>query len=631
MYEEIDESLPQASGESVRVVRHPAKNQRNEFRPFNFKTAYQQDPQKIRYAQQQQVDSYVRAYQQQLRQANGQESRRNPKSRKIEGKIVEKEVFPREYYKEPKRGSGEKVKKSVNGYQVFEDGDLEVQPSDKREIRLYLGQEDLINALQTRPTHVAKPMYIFDSPDIIVGTKNYETPHNQEYVVSNSYNVGKTDIDALNSLIGKSPVLQLQGLNHLLATPATHQTSHQDFVTNAHQNLAASQHQAYTYTYPKEYTPITEHVVDHPNPVKPQVAQPLQFDNKPQKYLDQQKATSTQEIKSVYDHKDVSINQTNLPLPKTNKRPKRDQENSTKKTVIRRVEEYEIRLKRQVKEEVLIKRLDLVESPSGNNRSEEHEWESSGEGNFEYEEGTTEMYDNYEYYDEDHLSNDTNYDYYNDTLEYEDCDNCTLETTTTSSLLEAASGDQPVFEALVDRRGYRPKKKRYKKKRRRRRRRRPRIYKKPPPSHKYPTVSHHAPLEIHTTSKPLVIYTVAPHKTTPSIIIIPKIDYGTKTTKDPTNVIVINNSNDNHNHGSNVDFHNNVKHGQSVHGGKHKVKHSHYSHNSHHSSIKGHGHHHHRGRGRRKKPKMSKGRILFLNKKLDIVLAKLRKKDILES
>lgn len=81
MYEEIDEG-PQTEG-GPRVPRHPSKQNKYDYRSFSFQNAQQQDQQKLRYARQQQVDSYMRAYHQQVKEAI-ESSKRVPKARKIE-------------------------------------------------------------------------------------------------------------------------------------------------------------------------------------------------------------------------------------------------------------------------------------------------------------------------------------------------------------------------------------------------------------------------------------------------------------------------------------------------------------------------------------------------------------------
>lgn len=194
VYEELDD-IAQSPEENIRLPRHPVQSVRSENHPFNFKSARQQDPQKLRYARQQQVDSYLRAYHQQLRlkesapkesvpkESVPKEQRRTPKSRRVEThrenygsrhvvdslptisdqyghrKVVDAKTGQRaaptgQSPKNSHRGSVTHLRQNVtrtktekvtkppkSSYQVSEEPfDQEGQGSQKREARIYVGQ-----------------------------------------------------------------------------------------------------------------------------------------------------------------------------------------------------------------------------------------------------------------------------------------------------------------------------------------------------------------------------------------------------------------------------------------------------------------------------------------------------------
>lgn len=610
VYEDIDDFVPPQE-ENIRVPRHPSK-QREYFKPqFNFKNAFQQDPQKIRYAKQQQIDSYLRAYYQQLKEAIRDEYSRTPKSQKIDEilpntdkniesivisdtfgqkKVVDIKNLQRVIPKPPRSvdtNPKEKAIKKFKTYQVSEDiYDQEVQPSQKREARIYYGHQVNPSLINLGPHYLPKPRYSLNT---------------------NGF-VGKAEIDALSSLIGKSPSIQLQGLNHLLAsqiqpklplTRPVHKYPTYESLQQVHlpvQTVQETQvvtsspvYQLGTYT---SLQPVHETSVQIPVQTIQEVqshvtATPIY---QPEKvYAPNVPALIPQitvptksvgyELKTLQG-KDVSIlfNSTNR-----TKREIADLKNSTE--IVKEVtEEYPL-----YEENTASYDYDIEYDDKNTALLQKHPVTDSQLNNFK----TTEIYD---YITEDITTNPT-----------------ILQDRSFGIESKISKLEKEFLNTFKTKRPNRV---------------------KPTPAPKY---TPHKTVDIY---KDFYLPTEIP-KTTKSIYIVPKIDglehYTGKTTKDPTNVIVINNSNDNHNHGSNVDFHNNVKHGQKVQGGHHTNKYNQHSNNyanSHSHNLNYHkGHKGPKGHQHKiivKKPAMSKSRILRLNQKVDFVLAKLKRKDILE-
>lgn len=582
VYEDVDDT-PNLEA-SIRVARHPTKQSNDFNKPFIFQNAHQQDPQKLRYARQQQVDNYMRSYYQRHRQST--ESSRTSKARKLEIQREKGEPFvPSIQIDYPLPIAAQQVqlqqdqrkvapvksnqrsnlqrpettrttsrpdkaeRKSLLSYQVSENYDQEVQPSQKRVGTVYVGQEELLKSLQypyLSNAHALPPQYTVETKTY---TPTYTLPalshSNAETLPALSHSnalsaatlshnaatygtVKKSELEALNSLIGKPATLQLQGL---------------------HQLLGQGQHYAYAYPVQeeakKEYTPITEQVVDIANTQsKPNiVVQPTQFDTKPRKYIEQLK--SSQEIKSPLDH--VSINSANPTNTTRNKRETMER--------IREHDNYSVK-----------ETFDYVE------------------------------------YDEN------DYDYHENTTLLPEIPE-TLPPNMENQMVDRVFNLDKKIYAVQKVFGLVPEKKMLRRPPKRRAPLKPR--RKPFKPHLHPPKSMQYP------EKPPILGDYPDyyadyhpgsgyedHQTTSEIYIIP--EDAEVMSSEAKNVIVINNSNDNHNHGSNVE----VTNGKPSHG--HKIR-----------THRPPQHHHGKRRPR-------KSRVIMLDRKIDIVLAKLKKKDILE-
>ncbi|GLV47105.1 hypothetical protein CBL_21328, partial [Carabus blaptoides fortunei] len=263
----------------VRVARHPKLLQIVNLPHFNYASMTQQDPQKMRYAQQQEVDSYVRAYrlQQQARRPviPLKQSPKNPqvptitngetlKIHNVRGtlkqnlhsyptgdKLSDQEMKVADP-KYPTRSnnkfsnsdkshkaesnhqkltavhSEEKVPKKNVAYEVGDKFlDQETDASDQRESRVYVGTEDLLNSAeygaQYPANYLAKPMYVLANSQLQLdpklfaqGLASYALPENHQLRAEGFETASKSDLEALNALLGKAPTDQLHGLNHLL-------------------------------------------------------------------------------------------------------------------------------------------------------------------------------------------------------------------------------------------------------------------------------------------------------------------------------------------------------------------------------------------------------------------------------
>lgn len=557
---------------------------------------------------------------------------------------------------------------------MFEDVDQEVQPSQKRISRVYLAQDDLLKAIH------------YPIPEGFVSNGHSLPPKVSLPVakVPQSYGLGaygtvqKSQLDALNSLLNKPPTTQLEGLNQLLTQKHVYAYTYPEVSTPTF------------VPEKKEYTPIEEHVVDVANTQsKPNVVvQPIQIDTKPQKYLELAKVQATQENKAV---ENVStIQKYNV----TNKRKKRESlmeqvvgvpllknlnlklnksylestysnfgntiknpESSNVDKVVQRVAQKVVhkreaqfpgkvssRNKTEVLFEMVAPNLEKYEATTLKIENPEDTTEVEDE---DYLEEVPTERSNYEEFDYEYteLKCDENFE--------EMCTTLLPETTPGVIGKRAFNLDKKIHKmevalGLVPQKKTPPKRFNRRKYRRYPRRRRPKFRKPPPPIHHPKEVMNYRetpPLEDYTdyyaefsseSEKFAQGYTYkAPdstiyinmHKDDPhgySVhdhdlhdLHVPHNLHDSHVPLDPDgeegkNIIVINNSNDNHNHGGNAA----IKGGHGGHG-KHRVK------------YKGHrGHRGHRGHHRHRK--MSKARLLTLNQKLDHVIEKLRRKDILE-
>lgn len=505
---------------NLRVIRYPKFYHISDPPIFDYRKITQQDRQTMRYAQQQQVDSYIKAYQQEHQARRASKTRQdtkqvnlispagraktaydtrskseNPSSRQINFNYfpVDVDIGISDQYKQKKvvdpkttqispsnkfltgdnsrelQSTGNQNKKlsssgpaeKVPSYQVSEGiMDQESEASNYREA--YIGNDDLLKSTLS-PNYLAKPTYVFADPQLNIDPKilmqglSYSLPENHQLTSEGFHPATQSDIEALNSLLGKSPNAQLQGLNELLEQQSAHPVHPVHSVYPGPVPVQISGPSAAVSVQPeslisvglKSFTPIKEETQDVTNiQDKPNIHVTLpQVDIKSHTSINHQ-VQIVPEVKSIYEDDD-KVSTVNV-----------------------------IKVKRDVA-------------------------------------NASQSADDYDMYEYDDNENTTEF-YYDDVV----TDDYLVEFETTT--------EQPVFDHSVNRR----------------------VYKN----------SHLSKNYLHS------IYPVGVKRDS-----IDKIEYGDKINpkqpniedivgkKEPTNVIVINNSNDNNNKGSNVNLNNNLK------------------------------------------------------------------------
>lgn len=276
VYEAVDDTYP---SEITRKARQSdTNNSENLYQMpvFDYRKAFQQDPQKQRYSQQQQIDTGNQARVRQLYQ-NQHFLKHQPESQES---FIEKEhgSFPHLGYNwkivHPKF-----VKENRNALIVF---DVKKSKSKKRNVNL----EDIREEIEKRKTEeeskISKRKIIDDKGEemnidrqdhinlqnpylsnphtIFIKPENIEERQKilQQNLGGFSIIGAQNEIDALNSLLGKHPNAQLQGLRQLLSLEAHPQP----------------------FQLIKDHTPITEQQVDFKNP---QIRPNIKIESHPEK------------------------------------------------------------------------------------------------------------------------------------------------------------------------------------------------------------------------------------------------------------------------------------------------------------------------------------------------------------
>lgn len=195
------------TGGATRIARQPEIQQTVSIQhsppAFNFRTTIQQDPQKLRYYRQQQIDAsnFLRNFALSARQlipkqnptvssqvnsskaSTTEDSKQrlpgNANSREFGAKLPSTRLPITQYIRNSKK---------LNSYQVEESEDLQVQGTEA------VKRKDILANL--------RPIYI--NPEVF------------KRIASDARREPETDLKALNELIGKNPTTQLEGLKQLL-------------------------------------------------------------------------------------------------------------------------------------------------------------------------------------------------------------------------------------------------------------------------------------------------------------------------------------------------------------------------------------------------------------------------------
>lgn len=394
VYEKLEEYKDIGGDSNIRVTRYPKFYHIPDPPIFDYRKVVQQDRQRLRYAQQQQqVDSYVQAYQNEHQARRASKTRQetkqvnlispaaraktaydtrskseNSSSRQINFNYfpVEADIGISDQYKQKKvvdpktpqrspsnkflisdnsrelQSIGHQNKKlsssgqpeKVPSYQVSEGiADQEPEASNYREAKVYIGNQDL------SPNYLAKPTYVFADPQLNIDPKllmqglTYSLPENHQLTSEGFHPASQSDIEALNSLLGKSPNAQLQGLNELLEQQSTHTVhpihpAHSIYPVSGPSATISVQPESLISVGPKDFTPIKEEIHDVSNiQDKPNIHVTLpQVDIKSHTSINHQ-VQIVPEVKSVYegDGDNVSIHKQTVNVNKV----KRDVESAS--------------------------------------------------------------------------------------------------------------------------------------------------------------------------------------------------------------------------------------------------------------------------------------------------------------
>lgn len=265
VYEAVDDIYPSEIKRKAR--QSDIKDSEDLYRmpEFDYKKAVQQDPQKLRYYQQQQIDAGNQARIRQFYQ-NQHFLKYKPENQEY---FTEKEhgplphvgynwkivhpKFVKENSKSKKRNVNlEDLQKEIENRKTDEKSNInkrKVVEINKQEINI--DRQDHIN--------LQNP-YLSNSHAIYLKPENMEEGHKvlQQNVGGFSIIGAQNEIDALNSLLGKNPKAQLQGLRQLLSLEAHPQP----------------------FQPTKDHTPITEQQVDFKNP---QIRPNIKIESHPEK------------------------------------------------------------------------------------------------------------------------------------------------------------------------------------------------------------------------------------------------------------------------------------------------------------------------------------------------------------